>query len=164
MWGFQLWVNLPASDKMGPPRYQDILPDRIPVVETAGGARVKVIAGRFGGAEGPVAAVATEPVYLDVALPAVGTLDCPLPPGHAAFAYVCEGALSIGSHRPLERGTLAVLGPGDMVRFAAAGAPARAILVAGRPLREPVAKYGPFVMNTQDQIRQAIADYQAGRF
>jgi redox-sensitive bicupin YhaK (pirin superfamily) len=164
MWGFQLWVNLPAKEKMCAPRYQDIAPERIPEVELEDGARVRVVAGRFGGAEAPIAAVATEPVYLDVALPAGAAIDCPLPQGHTAFAYVYEGAMVIGVEAPLERGTLAVLGAGDAVHLAAGEEPARAIVVAGRPLGEPIAKYGPFVMNTPDQIRQAIADYQAGRF
>jgi redox-sensitive bicupin YhaK (pirin superfamily) len=166
MRGFQLWVNLPARDKMTAPRYQDIEPGRIPEVTLPGGATVRVVAGRVGAAEGPVGGVATEPVYLDVGLAPGGRFEQALPPGHTAFAYVYEGEAAIGAPgegRDVPRSRLAVLSPGD--RFAAESARgARLILVAGRPLNEPVAKYGPFVMNTPDEIRQALRDYQAGRF
>jgi redox-sensitive bicupin YhaK (pirin superfamily) len=167
MWGFQLWVNLPAKDKMTAPRYQDIAPAAIPSVRTADGTAVRVIAGRVGDAQGPVSAVATEPTYLDVALPPGARFEHALPDDHAAFVYVFEGALAIGAGEKAEtvrRGELAVLGPGRRAVLAAGAEPGRAILVAGRPLREPVAKYGPFVMNTDQEIVQAIQDYQAGRF
>jgi redox-sensitive bicupin YhaK (pirin superfamily) len=167
MQGFQLWVNLPAKDKMTKPRYQDIEPEAIPTVERADGIKVKVLAGTFDGTTGPVSAVATEPLYLDIALPAGAALDVPVPAEHNAFAYPFEGSARIGAGeaaRKIARGEIAVLGLGGGVHIAAEGGPARLILVAGRPLREPVAKYGPFVMNTPDEIRQAIADYQAGRF
>jgi redox-sensitive bicupin YhaK (pirin superfamily) len=167
MWGFQLWVNLPAKDKMTAPRYQDIDPEAVPETEPAPGARVRVIAGHVGDAQGPVSAVATEPIYLDIALAPGARLAAPLPPEHAAFAYVYEGAARIGPDAAalrIARGELAVLDSGDRVDLAAEGEPARLILVAGRPLHEPVARYGPFVMNTADEIRQAIGDFQAGRF
>ncbi|MFO1057265.1 MAG: pirin family protein [Dongiaceae bacterium] len=166
MRGFQLWVNLPARDKMTAPRYQDIDPERIPEVALPGGATVRVVAGRVGAAEGPVGGVATEPVYLDIALAPGGRFEQPLPAGHTAFAYVYEGEAAIGAPgrgRAVPKSRLAVLSEGD--GFAAESPQgARLILVAGRPLKEPVAKYGPFVMNTPDEIRQAIRDYQAGRF
>jgi quercetin 2,3-dioxygenase len=167
MAGFQLWVNLPAKDKMTAPRYQDIDPEAIPVVKTAEGATVRVIAGQVGDAKGPVSAVATEPVYLDVALPAGTRFEHALPPGHAAFVYVFEGTLAIGegaTAQSARRGELAVLGPGKRAVLAAGADSGRAILVAGRPLNEPIAKYGPFVMNTEMEIVQAIRDYQAGKF
>ena len=167
MQGFQLWVNLPAKDKMTKPRYQDIDPEAIPVVTLPDGIKVKVLAGRFKDVVGPVSAVATEPLYLDIALPAGSSLAVPVPAEHNAFAYPFEGGVTIGaggSARTIARGEIAVLGLGGEVCIAALGEPARLILVAGRPLREPVAKHGPFVMNTADEIRQAIADYQAGRF
>jgi redox-sensitive bicupin YhaK (pirin superfamily) len=168
MWGFQLWVNLPASEKMRAPRYQDIAPHEVPEVAAANGATVRVIAGRFGEVEGPVQGVATAPVYLDVRLDAGARLDVPLPVGHGAFAYVYDGDAAIGasdSAQRVQRGQLAVLGDGDGVHLAASGdEPTRLILVAGRPLREPVAKYGPFVMNTQEEIMQAVRDFQGGRF
>jgi quercetin 2,3-dioxygenase len=162
MWGFQLWVNLPAKDKMIEPRYQEFAPEEIP--ETAkDGVRVRVIAGRFGDVEGAVRAVATEPLYLDLALSAGDAVDVPVTAGHAAFAYVFEGAVEIDG-RAIQRGELAVLGDGATVSLKAGAEAGRLILLAGRPLREPVAKYGPFVMNTPQEIHDAIADFQAGRF
>ncbi|MGK9234507.1 pirin family protein [Inquilinus limosus] len=163
MWGFQLWVNLPAAEKMTAPRYQDIPAASVPEVEAAPGARIRVIAGRFGGTAGAVEGGTTEPVYLDVHLEPGAAVDVPLPEGHAGFAYVYQGAAGIGGEA-LERGTLGVLGTGDGVRATAAGGPARLLIVAGKPLREPVAKYGPFVMNTEAQIVEAIEDFRAGRF
>ncbi|HLI13224.1 MAG TPA: pirin family protein [Alphaproteobacteria bacterium] len=172
LWGFQLWVNLPAKDKMTAPRYQDIAPEAIPEVTLDTGVRVRVIAGRLGDAEGravegPVRAVATEPVYLDISLPAGAGFAQALPRDHAAFAYVFEGSARIGAGeaaKPVARGELAVLGPGDRVEVAAEGEAARLLVIAGRPLREPVARYGPFVMNRPEEIREAIADFSAGRF
>ena len=167
MWGFQLWVNLPARDKMIAPRYQDIAPAAVPEVEPVAGARVRVIAGTFGVTEGPVQGIATEPLYLDIALDAGARLDVPLPVGHNAFAYVYEGEARFGAGegaQAVPHGQLAVLEYGDHVRVASTQAPARLILVAGKPLREPVAKYGPFVMNTQQQIAEAVRDFQSGMF
>jgi len=166
MWGFQLWVNLPAKDKMTAPRYQDIAPERIPEVELAPGVSVRVIAGEAGGVKGPVEAEATAAVYLDLRLAAGASIEVPLPQGHNAFAYVFEGQARIGDGptSDLLRGDLGVLGGGDRVRIAAPQAAARLIVVAGKPFNEPVAKYGPFVMNTQQQIVQAVEDFRAGRF
>ncbi|TCV92834.1 hypothetical protein EC912_106173 [Luteibacter rhizovicinus] len=163
MWGFQLWVNLPASDKMTAPRYQDIAPERIPVAHPAEGVTVRVVAGDVGGVRGPVDAVATEPVYLDIALEAGARFDLSVPEGHSAFAYVFEGTKAEVAGESLERSELAVLSKGDRVTFAADQA-ARVLFVAGRPLKEPVARYGPFVMNTQAEIHEAIADFRAGKF
>jgi len=162
MWGFQLWVNLPARDKMTQPRYQDIAPERVPVVDAGAGAKVRVLAGRFGDVVGPVSGVAVDPTYLDIELAAGSRVHVPVPSTHNAFAYVYGGAASIG--RRIERGELAVLERDGEDVLISAEEPARLILVAGKPLNEPVAKYGPFVMNTQDEIVQAIRDYQTGRF
>ena len=162
MWGFQLWVNLPARDKMIEPRYQEFAPEAIPEA-VFDGARVRVIAGRVGDVEGPVRAVATEPLYVDVALSPNAAFDVPVTAGHAAFAYVFEGAVEIAG-KVVNRGELAVLGDGTAVSLKTSGEAGRLILVAGKPLREPVAKYGPFVMNTQQQIREAITDFNEGRF
>jgi redox-sensitive bicupin YhaK (pirin superfamily) len=164
MQGFQLWLNLPAKDKMTAPRYQDIAPELIPVASPAAGVRVKVLAGEAAGVKGPVDAGATQPLYLDIHLEAGARWAAPLPTEHNAFVYVYEGAAEAGEpSQGLERGRIAVLSPGDEVTVASA-AGARLILIAGKPLREPVAKYGPFVMNTPDELRQAFADYQAGLF
>ena len=165
MRGFQLWLNLPAKDKMTEPRYQDITPDRIPMVDLGAGASAKLIAGGLGSASGPVQTGATEPFYADITLQALAETTIPLPMEHAAFAYVYEGQADIGAPaHTTARSSIAVLSPGDAVRLVAGSQGARLILVAGKPLKEPVAKYGPFVMNTAEQLREAFADYQAGRF
>ncbi|MEX1364349.1 MAG: pirin family protein [Nannocystaceae bacterium] len=165
MWGFQLWVNLPAADKMGDPRYQDIAPEEIPEQVLPQGGTVRVVAGRFGEAVGPVGGVATAPVMLDVELPAGGSVHVPIPAGHNGFAYVFGGEAILGDREgPIERGHLAVLGPeGDGLRIVAGGAGTRVLVVAGKPIEEPVARYGPFVMNTRAELEQAFSDYQSGR-
>ena len=165
MQGFQLWVNLPAKDKMVEPRYQEIAPQDIPVVELAQGVRVKVIAGALAKTRGPIHGIATDPTLLDVALPAGSRFMTPVPRGHNVFLYAFEGEAAVGDATTrLPRGSVAILGDGDSITLAAPAGAARVLLAAGRPLNEPVARYGPFVMNTPDQIRQAIADFQAGRF
>jgi redox-sensitive bicupin YhaK (pirin superfamily) len=172
MRGFQLWVNLPASAKMTDPRYQEFAPDNIPVVEPVPGVSVKVIAGTVDDADGvavpgPIVQPATDPLYLDIALDAGAAWQYALPPGHSAFAYVFEGAATLGEGdeaRPLQAQQLGVLGGGDLLALRAGAEGARLILVAGRPLREPVARYGPFVMNTREQVMQAFVDFQEGRF
>jgi redox-sensitive bicupin YhaK (pirin superfamily) len=164
MWGFQLWVNLPASQKMTAPRYQDIAPERVPVA-SVDGARVKVLAGEAQGLRGPVEGIVTEPLYLDVALEPGASFRQPLPEEHSAFAYVFEGEAQVGEPgSPIERGRLAILGPGDSVLLHAERQAARLLLLAARPLREPVARYGPFVMNTRAEIAQAFQDFQSGTF
>jgi len=164
MRGFQLWVNLPASDKMSAPRYQDIAPEKIPEVEPAQGVKVRVVAGRFGETRGPVDGIVTQPLYLDIALAPGASVEVPVPQGHNAFAYVFEGnGVVLGGER-LERSELAVLSDGDSVGLAAGDTAVRVLLVAGKPLREPVARYGPFVMNTRQEILQAVEDFNAGRF
>ncbi|MGH8183841.1 MAG: pirin family protein [Rhodanobacteraceae bacterium] len=166
MRGFQLWVNLAAKDKLTQPRYQDIAPDRIPTAEPAPGVKVRVVAGDLFGARGPVDGIAIAPVYLDIALDPGAKLTVPLPGAHSAFAYVFEGdAVQVGNEALGVR-ELGVLSGGDNVDLALAAdaKAARVLLVAGRPLGEPVARYCPFVMNTPEQIVQAMQDYQAGRF
>ena len=168
MWGFQLWVNLPAAHKMDPPRYQDIPPGEIPERET-GGARVRVIAGESGGVPGPVRGIVTEPLYLDVTVPARQRFEHPVPAGHNAVVYVFEGSGELGGEggeagRRLEAGRLAVLGEGDTLAAAAADEGMRFLLIAARPIGEPIARYGPFVMNTRDEVMRAVRDFQEGRF
>jgi len=165
MWGFQLWVNLPSKDKMIEPRYQDIAPDRIPQVES-NGARVRVLAGSYDGKVGPVQAPDTDPVYLDVQLAAGATFDTKLPPAHNAFVYVYDGEARVGTaaERTIKERELAVLSHGDHAVVRAVSEGARFILVAGRPLGEPVARYGPIVMNTEAELQRAFDDIRAGRF
>jgi quercetin 2,3-dioxygenase len=165
MQGFQLWVNLPAKDKMVAPRYQEIPPAEIPVAELEGGIRVKVIAGTLGETRGPINGIATDPILLDIGLPQGGRVALPLPPSHNVFLYPFDGAVTVGDDgTPVARGSIAVLGPGDGVVLAAPSGPARVLLAAGRPLNEPVARYGPFVMNTTAEIHEAIRDFQLGKF
>lgn len=167
MHGFQLWVNLPAREKMTDPRYQEFAPESIPVVQPAAGVEVKVIAGRVDETVGPIAQPATDPVYLDVTLQPGVAWEYVLPDGHNAFAYVFEGAVAVGRDedaRTLETHEMGVLGGGAALALQAGDAGARLILVAGTPLREPVMRHGPFVMNTRQELMQAFVDYQEGRF
>ena len=165
MWGFQLWVNLPAADKMAEPRYQDIPADEVPETRIGDNVVVRIIAGELNGIAGPVSGIATEPFYFDVRCEGPARLRLPAAKGHNVFAYPYIGDIRIGGEdgTPVRRGNIALLGPGDEIVVASAEA-ASFILVGGKPLREPVARYGPFVMNTADEIRQAIMDFQAGRF
>jgi quercetin 2,3-dioxygenase len=172
MRGFQLWLNLPAREKMTAPRYQEYGPERIPLASPANGVTAKVIAGRVAGIAGPILQPATDPTYLDLGLEPGATFVHRLPADYAAFLYVFEGAVRVGAERGTQRVNaheLAVLGEGEEIRLSgvsvgADGKTARAILVAGRPLREPVAKYGPFVMNTREELQQAFVDFQNGKF
>ena len=172
MAGFQLWVNLAAADKMTAPAYRDIAPSAVPEFTTDAGVRVRVIAGASHGTAGAVARPRTEPIVLDVTLPAGSRFDAELPAGHNAFLYVFgDVPVEVGSGEatPVEPERMAILRndpDAQGVRIAAAtasGAPARVLLVAGRPLREPIAQYGPFVMNSTAELQQAFADYQGGR-
>ena len=163
--GFQLWVNLPARDKMMPPRYQEIPRTRIPQAATPDGlATVAVIAGQALGASA-VIETRTPISYLHWTLAPGASVTVPLPPEHAAYLYAFEGSLTVGA-QPVTDGQLAVLSAGDQVTLAvpaSATTRCQALLLSGVPLREPVVQYGPFVMNTEAEIRRAILDYQAGR-
>jgi hypothetical protein len=165
MEGFQLWLNLAAADKMRAPWYRDIQSAEIPEFTTAEGVKVRAIAGRSHGIAGAMQREVTEPLYLDLDLPAGATFTQALPPAANAFVYVYRGALEIGDTQvPVQRmAILANKADADGVVLHA-GAPARALLIAGRPLGEPIAQYGPFVMNTNDEIFQAVKDYQSGKF
>ena len=167
MRGFQLWVNLAARDKLCEPRYQEFAPEHIPRWLPVKGVTVKVIAGLVDVITGPIVQPATDPVYLDIALAAGTAWEYVLPVGHNAFAYVFEGAADIGDGdraRGFSAQTLGVLGGGERVRMLAGDEGARLIIVAGRPLGEAVARHGPFVMNTRQEVMQAFVDFQQGRF
>jgi redox-sensitive bicupin YhaK (pirin superfamily) len=168
MRGFQLWLNLPSRDKMTEPKYQEFGPEKIPVATPAAGVSAKVIAGNVGAVKGPISQPATDPTYLDVALQAGAQYAHELPEQHAAFIYVYEGSVRVaaGSRQSIVKtGELAVLSEGTEVRLAGdSNDISRVILVAGKPLREPVARYGPFVMNTREQLIQAVEDFQKGKF
>ena len=163
MSGFQLWLNLAARDKMCEPWYRDIPSGQIPEAR-APGATVRVIAGRALGVEGAMQRAVTEPIYLDLILEAGAHFEQALPPGHNAFVYVYEGSLDIaGTAVPAQRmAILSNLPQADGAALTAGPAGARAILVAGAPLNEPIAQYGPFVMNTNEQIFQAVDDFRRG--
>ncbi len=164
MWGFQLWVNLPRDRKMTAPRYQDIQAEHVPEVALGPGARARVLVGTIGGVAGPVTDVATEPVYFDLHLDPGASYAVALPEEHNVFAYVYVGDAKVGvAGTQVQRGELALLTLGAQLPVTAGAQGARLIVVGGRPLKEPVARYGPFVMNTPDEIRQAFADYQSGR-
>ena len=165
MEGFQLWLNLPARDKMTEPWYRDIPASEIPRFSTDDGVTVQVIAGESHGVAGAMQRAHTEPLYLDIELPANASFEQPIPPGHNAFLYVFRGQVVVDEQNvPQARMAILANTPGaDGVRIVAAQ-PSRLILIAGKPLNEPIAQYGPFVMNTHDEIRQAVADFQAGRF
>lgn len=165
MRGFQLWINLPARLKMTDPRYQEFPAARIPVEQREEGVTVTVIAGDTArGTAGPVRADATEARYFDVILPAGATFAEPVPDGHTTFLVLFEGAVAIaGADGPLTGPRVIVLGEGDRVEAVAGPESARFLLLSGRPLGEPIAWGGPFVMNTREEVMQAFQDYEAGR-
>ncbi|MDW7710903.1 MAG: pirin family protein [Deferrisomatales bacterium] len=183
MLGFQLWANLPAAEKMTEPRYRDVRSAQIPTAALPGGVSAKVICGRVGDVWGPVRDIVTDPEYLDVRIPPGGAWSHPTEPGHTAFAYVIEGrGLFCEEGKPysydvegsnyfdLERdpllpdGTLVLFGDGEQVTVSAEGEPVRFLFASGRPLGEPVAWYGPIVMNTQEELRVAFEEYRQGTF
>jgi redox-sensitive bicupin YhaK (pirin superfamily) len=167
--GFQLWVNLPAKLKMSSPGYQDVRSGTIPEVQDQNGAKIRVIAGEYGNVTGPVKGIAADPRYLDFSLPPRSSITQPIPKGHHAFAYLFEGlaffqAESKGEEAKVSSPKLIVLTNGDFVRVRTGDAAARFLLVSGMPLNEPVARYGPFVMNTREEIEQALEDLRRGTF
>ncbi len=166
MEGFQLWLNLPSSLKMCDPKYQDIPHAQLPQVDAAPGVRVTVIGGAVNGVAGPIQSGHTQPQFWDVHFSAdLSVFEHALPHGHHAFIYVYRGGvevLGVKGAQAVPAGRMAVLGSGDGVRLQAS-AGTKAILLAGKPLREPIAQYGPFVMNTRQQLMEAVDDFRAGR-
>jgi quercetin 2,3-dioxygenase len=162
LFGFQLWINLPAKEKMREPWYEDIPASAIPSFGVHA-ARVKLIAGAWDGHKGPGPERATKPFIADVTIPANGTVDVPLHDAHAGFIYVFEGEARVDG-QAVQNGEIGVLSDGGALEARASANGARFLVIAGKPIREPIAKYGPFVMNTADEIRTAIRDYQAGHF
>jgi len=163
--GLQLWLNLPARDKMSPPKYRDLTSDRLVETPTEDGAQLRVIAGGAldGRMVGPVEGLAVAPKFVDVVLPAGTTFRETVPRGHTTFAYVDDGEVRFGE-RAVRAPALVVFGDGDVIEASAGSAGGRFLLAAARPLREPVARYGPFVMNTRAEIEQTLADLRSGRF
>jgi redox-sensitive bicupin YhaK (pirin superfamily) len=162
--GFQLWVNLPASEKMSKPAYQEFPASKIPVERLDDGGQINVIAGQTDqGTKGPVDNPHTEPLYLDVSLMQGTRFDQDVPATHGSFIYVIDGAID-ASGTMLPAGSLGVLGDGDKVEVTSLDGASRFLLIAGKRLNEPVARGGPFVMNTREEVRQAFDDYRQGRF
>ncbi|MGD2078997.1 MAG: pirin family protein [Chloroflexota bacterium] len=167
--GFQLWVNLPAAEKMSQPRYQEVTAGTIPTVVEEG-ATVRVVAGEFGGVRGPVSQIAAQPLYMDISLEATAEIDLPVPANHTAVAYLFEGTGLFGLDDDgrgdvVEAVSMVVFDDGNHVRIQASpAAPARFMWMAGAPFNEPIVPYGPFVMNTREEIMQALADLRNGTF
>ena len=167
--GFQLWVNLPAAEKMSTPRYQEVAADSIPAVEKDG-LKVRVVAGEYEGITGPVTEIAASPLYMDVTLDLGRELVLPIPLGHSAVAYLFEGkghfgSAGNGSAAEIEAVRMVIFDDGDHIRIQAAeDASARFMVVAGAPIGEPIFPYGPFVMNTAEEIQQALSDLRNGTF
>ena len=160
MRGFQLWLNLPAAEKMKPAAYRDISSREIPILKPGDAVSLKIIAGKFRDTAGPIRGGATDPYYFDIHLDAGGTFEAALPAGHNAFLYAYEGEASVGD-KVLPYRAAGILTDGETVRVKSEKG-ARVLLLAGMPLREPIVQYGPFVMNTREEIERAIADYQSG--
>jgi quercetin 2,3-dioxygenase len=167
LWGFQLWVNLPASEKLCTPRCQDITADAIPELTVGRSAKIRVIAGNCQGLTGAVRGIAVDPLYLDVTLAPEVDQFIEIPNGHNACLYVLEGHLQVlgaGRRMQVTRGKLAVLSKDGPLLLRSAAVGTRVLVIAARPLNEPVARYGPFVMNTREQVQRAVEDLRSGRF
>lgn len=166
MGGFQLWVNLPASEKMMDPRYQEVKRGQIPEVEVAKGVYVRVVSGTVGGVRGPVRDIMVEPEYLDVRMAPHRTFEHDVRRGHTLFAYVLRGKGRFDDERaePVDSESLVTFHDGDKVRIETHGDPLRFLLVSGRPIREPVAWWGPIVMNNRKELEVAIEEFQSGTF
>jgi quercetin 2,3-dioxygenase len=163
--GFQLWVNLPKRQKMIAPRYQNVNANEITEIQREGGAKIRVIAGKVDEVVGPISGIAAEPMYLDVAVAPHGSFSLPIPRGHSAFAYVFEGEGKFGPEkRSVTTPRLVVWDDGDSVEVRTEESAVRFLLVSGKPLNEPIARYGPFVMNTKAEIEQTLRELQAGTF
>jgi redox-sensitive bicupin YhaK (pirin superfamily) len=166
MEGFQLWANLPKSHKMMPPRYQDIKSSDVPEAVLENGVRIKVIAGRVDGRQGPVRNIVIDPEYLDVTVPAGATFTHATPKNHTAFAYVIggEGRFDEEKDTQVSNGSACLYNDGDSVSVTAGSEGVRFLLISGKPIREPVAWYGPIVMNTEEELETAFAEYREGTF
>lgn len=171
LWGFQLWVNLPAASKMVEPRYQDILPVDVPEVTTEEGAIIKVLAGEINGVVGPVKDIVTKPLYLDVTLPVSSSVILTIPEDHNAFAYIFQGKATFLSHSEEEQQTISCpklivyeQGKSEVKVVNDDSEGARFLFVAAQPINEPIERSGPFVMNTKEEINQAYDDYRNGKF
>ncbi len=166
MWGFQLWINLPASRKMGLPRYQEIKSEQIPEVSAAPGTKIRVICGTVKGVKGPVSDMEVDPEYLDIGMEPDTEFVHQIKSGYTVFAYVIDGKGFFDTNRTgmIEKENLVLFGDGDQLKIETGKNSLRFLLISGKPLEEPVAWYGPIVMNTQEELNTAFEEYRNGTF
>lgn len=165
LWGLQLWANLPSDQKMMTPRYRDVKGSNIPVVRTDQGLVVRIISGSYNGVQGPVGDVVIEPQYLDVTVPTHQSFAYQVPTEHTVFSYIIDGSANFGQEeKNIGEQHLVVYKPGDRIDVRTEEEGTRFLLVTGKPLRQPIAWYGPIVMNTQEEIQQAVEEFQSGNF
>lgn len=164
LWGFQLWVNLPKKDKMIEPRYQDFNAEDIPNVEAENGTKIRIIAGEVDGNKGAVSGIAINPTLLDVKLPKGQTFSYPIPDGHTLFLYQLEGECNYNGQNVSESHIIIFDTDGEAFKVEALEDNSRFLVVSGAPIKEPIARYGPFVMNTESEIAQTLQDFRTGNF
>jgi hypothetical protein len=166
MWGFQLWANLPSTHKMMPPRYRDVKNITIPEITLKNDVKIRIVSGEINGVKGPVQDIVVDPEYLDVTVPVGTEFIHPTRPGHTVFAYVIAGSASFTAEKNslLTNTNLILFEDGSQVTISTRDEPVRFLLLSGKPIREPVAWYGPIVMNTQQELRLAFEEYNNGTF
>jgi redox-sensitive bicupin YhaK (pirin superfamily) len=166
MWGFQLWANLPAAHKMMDPRYRDVKSAEIPEVSTKDGIKIKIVAGSVAGTSGPIRDIVIDPQYLDVTVPAGSEFVHPIASGYTLFAFVYRGAAYFDTAKGslVASGHLVLYGDGETITIRTGGESVQFLLISGKPIREPVAWYGPIVMNTEEELRIAFEEFQNGTF
>ncbi len=166
LWGFQLWANLPKSQKMMDPRYRDITRTDVPVVTLENGTIIKIVSGEYNGVSGPVKDIIINPQYMDISIPKETVLELNVPENHTAFNYVMQGSANFGKQgKNIGDENLIIFKPGEsQITFQTDDEPVRFLFVSGKPLHEPIAWYGPIVMNTQDEIYTAIDEFNDGSF
>ncbi|MFX1507400.1 MAG: pirin family protein [Promethearchaeota archaeon] len=164
LWGFQLWVNLPAANKMMAPRYQDIPADQVPEFTLENGVKIRLLAGKMNGYEGPVQDIVTNPEYIDVTIPPDTQFEHEISKDYTVFAYCFEGEGYFGKEKQVSTETLVIFNNGDSVQITTKEHQVRFLLVSGKPINEPIVWYGPIVMNTQAEIQTAFTEYRNGTF
>ena len=166
MWGFQIWANLPSTYKMMPPRYRDVKNTQIPEITLENNIKIRIVSGEINGVKGPVQDIVVDPEYLDVTVPVETEFIHPTKPGHTVFAYVIAGSASFTEEKNslLTNTSLVLFEDGNQVTISTKDEPVRFLLLSGKPIREPVAWYGPIVMNTQQELRLAFQEYNNGTF
>ena len=169
MEGFQLWVNLPAELKMSRPRYQEIISSQIPEITIENNIKIRIVAGEYDGVRGPVTEIAISPQYFDISIPPAKTFIQPVEAGYAVLAYIFQGQAIMGLNQNQQEMNvtapkMVIYNDGDQIKIQTRESSARLMLISGKPIREPIARFGPFVMNTEKEIEQALADLRNGTF